>query len=201
MSTPRNVRHQTTVTFAPHHARGWRGYLPPSLSRFHKYWLLRPGALTAGLRQLGQVRLRVLREYPQGAPDDEAHGMGLTARTPCWVREVCMSIDGVDCVVARSLTPLAASHGAWQGMRKLRTRPLADMLYNDPGIHRSAFVCAVLNGTQAFSATPAQISTPKPGALWARRSVFWRQGQPLLVAECFLPAFWACLEKNAVNPR
>jgi len=29
------------------------------------------------------------------------------------------------------------------------------------------------------------------GTLLARRSVFWRHGQPLLVAECFLPGFWA----------
>lgn len=184
------------MTFSLHPARGWRDALPPSLSSHQKYWLLRPGALTAGLRQLGQVRLRVLREYPQGAPNDEAHGMSLAARTPCWVREVCMEIDDVDCVVARSLTPLKASHGVWQGMRKLRTRPLADMLYNDPSIHRSAFVCSALRGPQAFAATPMQVLEHRPHALWARCSVFWRQGQPLLVTECFLPAFWARLKKR-----
>ena len=187
------------MTFSPHPARGWRNAPPPSLTSHQKYWLLCPGALTTGLRQLGQVRLRVLREYPQGAPDGEAHGMDLTARTPCWVREVCMAIDGVDCVVARSLTPLTASHGVWQGMRKLRTRPLADMLYNDPGIHRSAFVCNALTGAQAFAVTPMQVLEHQPHALLARRSVFWRQGQPLLVAECFLPAFWARLEKSATS--
>lgn len=99
--------------------------------------------------------------------------MGLTARTPCWVREVCMAIDGVDCVVARSLTPLTASHGVWQGMRKLRTRPLADMLYNDPGIHRSAFVCSALTGAKVSPCWSQNASCPRFGLVWkkARRAI------------------------------
>ncbi|WP_154393066.1 chorismate--pyruvate lyase family protein, partial [Bordetella pertussis] len=105
-------------------ARGWLPAAPSTLDPLRKYWLFRPGALTAGLRQLGHVRLRVLAEYPTGAPRDEADGMRIAAQSPVWVREVLMSIDGVDSVVARSLTPLRASHGVWQGMRRLLTRPL-----------------------------------------------------------------------------
>ncbi|WP_154589164.1 chorismate--pyruvate lyase family protein, partial [Bordetella pertussis] len=95
-------------------ARGWLPAAPSTLDPLRKYWLFRPGALTAGLRQLGHVRLRVLAEYPTGAPRDEADGMRIAAQSPVWVREVLMSIV---------------------------TRPLADMLYHDPGIHRSVFVC------------------------------------------------------------
>ena len=36
--------------------------------------------------------------------------------------------------------------------------------------------------------------------VWARRSVFWRMGQPLLVAECFLPGFWTLTAGRAVPP-
>ncbi|RZN14028.1 chorismate--pyruvate lyase family protein, partial [Bordetella pertussis] len=134
-------------------ARGWLPAAPSTLDPLRKYWLFRPGALTAGLRQLGHVRLRVLAEYPTGAPRDEADGMRIAAQSPVWVREVLMSIDGVDSVVARSLTPLRASHGVWQGMRRLLTRPLADMLYHDPGIHRSVFVCRRLAAGVPFHAT------------------------------------------------
>jgi len=183
--------------FAPL-APGWLPAVPPSLSSAHKYWLMRPGALTAGLRKLGSVQLRVLREYAQGAPADEARGMGIAPASPVWVREILMSVDGVDSVVARSLTPLAASHGTWQGMRRLRTRPLADMLYHDRSIERSAFACRRLAWPVPFHAT-ARAVDPRPAAgaaLWARRSAFWRQGQPLLVAECFLPAFWTDVERH-----
>jgi chorismate--pyruvate lyase len=157
------------------------------------------------LRQVGQVRLRVLAEYADGAPPDEARAMGLAPGTPVWIREVLMSVNGVDSVPARSLTPLRASHGAWQGMRRLLTRPLADMLYHDSTVERSPFACRRLASPVPFHATalgvlPAGQRDRDGGRIWARRSVFWRQGQPLLVAECFLPAFWELVADQPVPP-
>lgn len=175
-------------------AAGWHPNVPPSLTTEHKHWLMRPGALTAGLRQLGPMNLRVLSEYSQGVPLDEATPMRLNVMRPVWVREVLMSVDGVDCVVARSLTPLLASHGVWQGIRRLQTRPLADMLYTDRAIKRSPFECRRLACAVPFFTTAKNVSSSvNHGALWARRSTFWRYDQPLLVAECFLPAFWEIL--------
>lgn len=171
---------------------GWLDTAPPSLNATQKYWLFRPGALTAGLRRLGNMQLRVLAEYPQGALADEARAMRLKPGAPVWVREIVMSVDGIDCVVARSLTPLAASRSVWQGMRRLRSRPLADMLYHDHGVRRSRFMCRKLSRGVPFHAV-AQAAVARAGgqgAVYARRSIFWRGGQPLLVAEGFLPAFW-----------
>lgn len=176
-------------------AAGWLASAPPILSLSQRHWLFRPGALTAGLRQVGHVRLRVLAEYADGAPADEARAMRIAPGAPVWVREVLMSVDGIDSVPARSLTPLRASHGAWQGMRRLLTRPLADMLYHDSTVVRSPFACRLLASPVPFYATAAGVLIRNgrerdAQRVWARRSVFWRQGQPLLVAECFLPDFW-----------
>lgn len=177
-------------------AAGWLASAPPILSLTQRHWLFRPGALTAGLRQVGHVRLRVLAEYADGAPADEARAMRIAPGAPVWVREVLMSVDGIDSVPARSLTPLRASHGAWQGMRRLLTRPLADMLYHDSTVVRSPFACRLLASPVPFYATAAGVLVRNDRErdaqrVWARRSVFWRQGEPLLVAECFLPDFWA----------
>jgi chorismate--pyruvate lyase len=201
---------------------------------------------------LGVFSLRVLAEYGQAVPIDEARAMRLQPGTRVWVREVLMSLDGIDGVVARSLTPLAASRSTWQGMRRLRTRPLADMLYHDRTVQRSAFECRRLAPGVPFHATaltvaagalaprnkvhgnvvdirdarrtraainprdaidtravmdirnaiyarhamstrdamPMQEAALLTARILARRSVFWRHGQPLLVAEGFLPAFW-----------
>ena len=156
---------------------------------------MRAGALTRGLREIGILKLRVIREYSEGLTRDEALCLQRPVRSPVWVREVVMSIDGTDCVVARSLTPLEASHGVWQGMRRLRSRPLADILYNERSITRSAFEVAKINRTIPLHRTAQRILRKNllhktPATLLARRSVFWRNGYPLLVAECFLPAFW-----------
>lgn len=193
---------------AAHHpplAAGWLAAAPPVLPPALRHWLFRPGALTAGLRQVGHVRLRVLAEYADGAPRDEALAMGIAPGSPVWIREVLMSVNGVDSVPARSLTPLRASHGAWQGMRRLLTRPLADMLYHDSTVIRSPFACRRLASPVPFYATardvlPANRREQDAGRVWARRSVFWRQGQPLLVAECFLPGFWDLIANQPAPP-
>src|SRR5690606_30733638 len=123
----------------------WKPNPMPCLSRQQRHWLFRPGALTAGLRQLGQVQLRVINEQAIGLHPDEAWMLRREVRSPVWVREIMMSIDGVDSVFARSFTPLQASHGLWQGMRRLRSRPLADMLYHNPQITRSPFFACRLH--------------------------------------------------------
>ncbi len=173
----------------------WKLKPEASLRRTQKQWLMRAGALTTGLRALGSLKLRVINEFACGLSPDESRCLKLPAYSPVWVREVVMSIDGTDCVVARSLAPLLASHGVWQGMRRLRSRPLADILYNQRAIVRSAFEVARLNhGIPLYkTALSIQRSGARLGAhqtLLARRSVFWRYGSPLLVAECFLPEFW-----------
>jgi len=183
---------------APSTARHWRSHAPVSATSLQKRWLLRPGALTDGLRQLGALQLQVLREIRASAPPDEASALGVTAGAPVWVREVLMTLDGTAVVAARSLTRLAATHGVWQGMRRLRARPLADMLYHDRRIVRSPFAVARLQRPLAFDAALRHLNPDwlEPGRLLARRSVFVRTGQPLLVAECFLPGFWRLLRSS-----
>ncbi|AUT49762.1 chorismate lyase [Achromobacter sp. AONIH1] len=152
-----------------------------------------PGSLTDRLRRLGEFRLCVREERTDAASDDEARAMGLAPGAPCWLREVEMSVDGLKCVAARSLTPLAASWDAWRGMRGLSERPLGSMLYDDPDVWRSPFeVTRLTAGSALFlmaDAVARDAGATSPG-LWARRSLFWRRDQPLLVAECFLPGFW-----------
>jgi len=155
---------------------------------------LRPGALTAGLRQLGQVDLRVLLEKADGLRNDESWLLQRPAGATIWLREICMAIDGTDCVFARSFTPLAASHALWQGIRRLCTRPLADMLYHNPQILRSRFFICRLHGQHPiYRSMRAHLgaSCPPAHTVLARCSVFWRLGEPLMVAEAFLPQFWS----------
>lgn len=174
----------------------WRHQPTPSLRPLQKQWLTRPGALTKALRTLGPLNLRVLAEYSEGATPQEASLLGCQPLSPVWIREIAMDIQGLDCVVARSITPLAASHSTWQGMRRLRSRPLADILYEDSAIARSDFEVARLTRYAPLFRTVQKLGekTITPSKLIARRSVFWRQGEPLLVAECFLPAFWSMLK-------
>lgn len=188
------------MELTPPHYSDWLTSPSPSFSRQQKYWLFRPGALTAGLRNVGKVQLNVVREQTQGLHPAEAWMLQRKPRSPVWLREITMSINGTPSVFARSFTPLAASHSLWQGMRRLRTRPLADMLYHDAQIIRSRFFSCRLNEQHPLYRSARRLlgaQCPPAHYMLARCSVFWRQGQPLLVAECFLPEFWPLAARSA----
>src|SRR3546814_19979396 len=81
---------------------GWLAAPSPSLTRQQKYWLFRPGALTAGLRHLGHVQLRVVAAHTDGLCASEAWMLQREARSPGWVREIIMRSEesrvGKECV-------------------------------------------------------------------------------------------------------
>ena len=186
----------------------WLARPSPSVSKLQRGWLTRSSALTQALRQLGTLKLRVLSERVCRASHDEAVRLGLHSGAALWQREVCMSLEGVDCVVAHSVASLTATQGHWQALRRLRNRPLADILYQDRTILRSDFEFTTLAlgmplyrlsqlSQSSQSSQLSQAAQPLPVRVLARRSVFERAGQPLLVAEAFLPAFWILARKLA----
>lgn len=172
----------------------WRVAPLPGFSAAQKDWLTRGGSLTAHLRVLGAVAVRVTREGVALPWADEHATLGLCMRAPVWVREVVLCVDGVPFVAAHSVAPLAASVGVWQATRRLRTRPLAELLYSDSSVARSALVSRRVTARHPLYRLAArEVGAMAPHALVARRSVFERRGAPLLVTECFLPALWGHL--------
>jgi chorismate--pyruvate lyase len=156
--------------------------------------LTRGGSLTAHLRTLGVVAVRVTREGVAQPWTDETTALGLAPRAPVWVREVVLSVDGVPFVAAHSVTSRAASVGVWQATRRLRTRPLAELLYSDSSVARSALVSRRVNARHPlYRLAVREVDAVPPHVLVARRSVFERHGAPLMVTECMLPALWAHL--------
>nr|WP_256583698.1 chorismate lyase [Burkholderia singularis] len=118
----------------------WRETPRAGASAAQKDWLMRGGSLTAHLARLGDVTVRVTREAVSTPWTDEHAALACAARAPVWVREVVLAVDGVPFVAAHSIAPLAASKGVWQAIRRLRTRPLAELLYSDSDVTRSPLV-------------------------------------------------------------
>ncbi|TDG09202.1 chorismate lyase [Paraburkholderia guartelaensis] len=181
----------------------WRVTPLPALSADQKDWLTRGGSLTAHLRTLGHVIVRVTREAVDMPWSDEFAALGLAPRERAWVREIVLEVDGVPFVAAHSVTPLAASQGVWQAMRRLRTRPLAELLYSDSGVARSALVSRRVSARHPLFALSVREILPEPKyaphAFVARRSVFERAGAPLLVTECMLPSLWSRLARGPLT--
>jgi chorismate lyase len=183
------------VPLAGTHA--WRDRPLPTFTADQKDWLTRGGSLTAHLRELGDVTVEVTREAVGQPWRDEAAALDITPRTPVWIREVVLRVNGVAFVAAHSVVPLDASSGVWQAMRRLRTRPLAELLYSDSSVWRSPLTSRRIDARDPLYRLAArQIPRDKTHAFVARRSVFVRLGEPLMVTECFLPALWSFLARG-----
>jgi len=216
----------------------WRVSPAASVARDRRLWVAAGGALTLHLARLAgrpdaveragtsayPVTVRVTKERRERPWADEAPLLGLRARSVVWVREVELSVEGIPCVVAHSVTGLVHSRGTWRAMRTLRTRPLAVLLYRDPTVRRSMLTSRVVGRAgeaprsdpvgrlyarqqalpssqeRTLSADGRDTMSPRTGhSLIARRSVFERHGAPLIITECFLPAFWHLLDRAAAR--
>lgn len=182
----------------------WRARPGARLTSAQKDWVSRGGALTSHLSRLGTVTVRVVREAVAAPWRDEVRtmrGSRTGVSKPVWTREVVLSVGQVPCVAAHSITPLRESRGEWKSMRVLRTRPLAELLYRDHAVRRSRLVSRRLGGhADPLSGLLARAGVaPHGAAAVARRSLFERRHAPLLITECFLPAFWTLLAAHAVG--
>jgi chorismate--pyruvate lyase len=182
----------------------WRLAPLASFSADQKDWTTRGGSLTAHLATLGAVSVDVTREAVGQPWADEYRALGVASRTPVWIREVVLNVNGAPFVAAHSVVPLDASAGVWQAIRRLRTRPLAELLYSDSSVARSALASRRVNARHPlFRMASASSPMPIASTLLARRSVFLRRNAPLMVTECMLPALWRTLrereERHAIH--
>lgn len=183
------------MEFTPPSLSPWSTHLGAHANELQKWWLTKPNALTAGLRTLGKLELKVLAEYSSTADETENWMLNESIHlTSLWVREIVMSLDGMPVVAARSLCKLSASQHEWAAMRGLSNRPLADLLYSDPNIRRSNFCFIDARDNVHLSQlcqTAFDIQEVPLNSYQTRASKFTRKGKSLIVMESFAPEFWS----------
>lgn len=172
-------------------------------------WLQATGSLSARLAATGEVfSVQVICQGRQPLTRSEAHALGLKGPAAGHAREVVLKVDGAPRVFARSVTTQPDSLGAWRAVRGLGSRPLADVLFRRGGIIRQPLQYRLVKpGTvlrhqvgrawqraqgpapaapAPLLATGRPVWQPLPRSMPVRRSVFLRQGAPLLVMEVFI---------------
>ncbi len=148
-------------------------------------WLLHLGSLTERLQLLGELRVVRLYEGDGQLAADEALFLGLPPHASCQIREVLLEVDQQPFVYARSVLPASSLEGANQELASMAERPLGSELFRDPVATRQQLDACFLPREQLPKTLDISDTT-----LLARRSRFCKNHQPLLVAECFLPALW-----------
>ena len=148
-------------------------------------WLLDQGSLTARLVAAsgGDFRVQVLAQALRRPTREERAALALPERQVALVREVLLYGRGEPWVYARSVVPLAVLHGRYGFLRRLGNKPLGALLFRAAGIRRGAIEVTRRAPPRFLPAVVAD------GPAWVRRSLFYLDRQPLLVAEMFLPGF------------
>ncbi len=152
------------------HANALVPEMPPRLRR----WLYSEDSLTRRLRRVCRQPLRVeVLQHGYSRPQlEEARLLGLLPGRMALVREVRL-LDGEEAVVeARSIIPTAVLQGSWRMLARLGEQPLGEIIFTRPGLSR----------------TGLDLCVPRGQGHWGRRNHYRLSGQPLLVAEFFLPA-------------
>ena len=138
-------------------------------------WLFDSGSLTARLKTLSEGKFAVevvdeswlvfpeLRFRSRFGPVAQEHRF--------WSRRVVLLGNGVPWVFANTLIPTHSLGGDLEQIIRLGTRPLGEYLFSQPELSRSEIEVKEI----------AEQS-------WGRRSWFFLNAKPVLVAEYFLPA-------------
>jgi chorismate--pyruvate lyase len=151
-------------------------------------WLTDHGSLTQALRSrcpgLRVVRLRQEMARPNF---DERRPLGLSPGRVALIREVLLSCGDQPLIFAHSVIPETGLDGPWRGLSSLGNRPLGAALFSDPRVVRHPLQFRRVDARHALYRAAARHLADHPPDLWARRSLFSRQGRPILVTEVFLP--------------
>lgn len=142
-------------------------------------WLLEAASLTARLKAHStNFRLQLLGEYAITLPTFLQPCFQQPIST-CMRREVVMWCNQQPAVYAQSWIPKQSIQQLTQ-LAILGEQPLGELLFQFPDVVRSPIEVAQLS----LKTAPFPVVA---GNYWARRSVFTVAGQPILVAEVFLP--------------
>jgi len=168
-------------------------------------WLSERGSLTRRLRgAYGRLELVLLRQCYARPLREESLLLGLRRGQKAWVREVLLLADGRPLLYAHSVTRPEALRKAWRPLSSVGLKPVGDAIFERHGLSRGPIRVRRLDAGDALHRSASRAlgpSSPLP-ALWARRSPFFHDGEPLWITEVFLPGLdgVASAQKRTCKP-
>jgi chorismate--pyruvate lyase len=151
-------------------------------------WLRDHGSLTQRIQQrCNRFAVCNLRSGLARIAFDESALLGIAPHRLAWSREVFLYADDQPVVFAHSACAQAHLRGAWAEVRGLGNKPLGALLFSHPLVERQPLHYRALRAHHPLYQRATAILGNAPGRLWARRSLFYLHGAPLLVTEVFLP--------------
>lgn len=151
-------------------------------------WLRDRGSLTQRIQQrCTRFAVHGVRSGLARIALDESALLGIAPYQLAYSREVFLYADGQPVVFAHSAFAHAHLRSAWSEVRTLGNNPLGALLFAHPLVERKPLHYRALRNTHPLYQRAVKVLKDPPHRLWARRSLFYLHGAPLLVTEVFLP--------------
>lgn len=150
-------------------------------------WLFDPTSLTARLsRHCQSFYVEVLGQEVIACPANEACEI-VRAGEKVLAREVLLYCDNKPHVFARSLLPLTSLTGEQESLAELGDKPLGQVIFNNSSLERKLIQIAPFDEQSSVGQLAQCLALTVSETLWGRRSLFYLEAKPLIVAEVFLP--------------
>lgn len=151
-------------------------------------WLRDHGSLTQRIQQrCNHFAVRKVHSGLARIALDESALLGIAPQRLAYSRDVFLYADNQPVVFAHSVCATRSLHGAWSAVAGLGNRPLGALLFAHPLVKRQPLHYKALRPAHPLYQQAATVLANPPSKLWARRSLFYLRGEPLLVTEVFLP--------------
>ncbi len=151
-------------------------------------WLHDHGSLTRSIQQsCDEFSVQVVSSGKSRIAYEESALLDIRPQHFAYSREVVLFADNQPVVFAHSTCAVKHLRGTWGAIKGLGNRPLGAMLFAHPQIKRRPLCYKVLSRHHPLYHRAGKILPDDAGKLWARRSLFYLHGAPLLVTEVFLP--------------
>jgi len=169
----------------------WRSEKSVQLPANLRDWLLDPSSLTARLkRHCNDFHVEVLGQKIEPCAIEEATAE-VAIGQEVLIREVLLFCGQQPQVFARSLLPLSSLTGAEKQLANLGNQSLGQVLFNHPQLQRKRIEVASFDNQSSVACLAKHHLLTSNEGLWGRRSVFYIEDKPLIVAEVFLPEAFA----------
>lgn len=152
------------------------------------HWLRDHGSLTQRIQQrCTDFKVDKVRTSLARIALDESALLGIAPQQLAYSREVFLYADGQPVVFAHSALAHEHLRSAWTAVRTLGNKPLGALLFAHPLVVRKPLHFKALRSRHSLYQRATCVLSDPPHRLWARRSLFYLHGAPLLVTEVFLP--------------
>ncbi len=151
-------------------------------------WLHDFGSLTKGIQNsCNTFSVEIVNSGKSHIAYEESALLGIRPQHFAYSREVFLYADNQPVVFAHSTCAISHLRGTWSAIKGLGNSPLGAMLFAHPQIKRKSLYFKLLRHHHPLYHRACGIFTREASQLWARRSLFYLHGSPLLVTEVFLP--------------